>query len=607
MQVRTAWMEPVAVSDTFQKIERYRTDDFAILQLLEDYLRDEVDLFDKAAIELRLTAHLIEAKCVDGLERLDFHEQVASRPSDALLSWTVNQRRQQPSAPPSPLVNGRELTGDEAVLFARAFLLWPQNPALRDGVLQKNLVTRIRPWRTALWYAAIAFADAGADPLAVECAHRWLRNPLPVNDLPERIAGFFERKALAGCAVEALRSAAICHPENPTLLLNLAQIGFECGCYAEALYLVEVVAPRLTDTESRRLADALSLASLASLNNNCGSQSKRVQAVLDGYRARWMCNEAAFPYPQSLLRLAHGPDESDLREHLLNHCTLDDTVPLWVRLEHLDARRRWSETIPKWLRLWHEQPRDTYLLIGLTEAVLGARAAGERVHLEAIEELPRCWESLTSTPGWREAAWSVLLLLTDDSDRVIEIYETYLANAPLSRRLANGCTDIRATYAYVKSLTWRHRWDKLLSLFEQPDISLLRYVCSFGEYHFFRLLSEIERLPDKEDAVEIWWRLWEKLICLPLNFDQLRLVLAHFTTTRRQLERDGHPVALSETGTDIALQLLRRGKALGEYLLYYFSGSEADREIFRDRLKQTGLDGLPELLKELERYRRVSP
>jgi hypothetical protein len=73
------------------------------------------------------------------------------------------------------------------------------------------------------------------------------------------------------------------------------------------------------------------------------------------------------------------------------------------------------------------------------------------------------------------------------------------------------------------------------------------------------------------------------------------------------LERDGHPAALSETGNDIALQLLRRGKALGEYLLYYFSGSEADREMFRDRLKRTGLDGLPELLNELERYRRVSP
>ena len=91
MQVRTDWMDAVAVRETFQRMERYCADDIAIGQILEEYVRDEPGIFNKAAIELRLTAHLMEAEGVDGLERLECHGHLASRPSCALLTWTVDQ------------------------------------------------------------------------------------------------------------------------------------------------------------------------------------------------------------------------------------------------------------------------------------------------------------------------------------------------------------------------------------------------------------------------------------------------------------------------------------------------------------------------------------
>ncbi len=524
----------------------------SLADALARYLAELPRVLGKTTVEWRLALRAL-TEPADGLSEVELPTPLLTRNSGSMLCWVIRQRLQRPQLLPGTLARLPQLSPAQADLFARAWMACPDNPHL-DPEVVTNWLSR---WPDTLAWAARALVLRHPE-LASRCAAEWLRRAF--HSQSPHLAAFLEQRELARWGQEGVERA----------LTSGARLAFRHHLYPVALRADEHLEP------------AARIASLALAGHP--------QAALREYRKVWMAQELPFPHPHKLLRFTHGYADQDVRQHLTSTALIDASTPDWARLECLEARQGTRQTLPEWHRLCSQDPGDAYLLVSLTEAILATPPSAAPGPI--FQDVQDSWEALTEAPRWTEPAHSVLVLLEPDLVRRVERYQAHLTKAPLSFRLAPGQVDARATRACLEALVRLRRWSCLVELWRHCDCDSLRRVTTAEDYALYASLAELERTaPGGRQEI----LLWEGLLSLALGTSHLRFLLDHFVATRRSRAREGQD---AEVYADLELQLLRRGKALGEHLLL---GAGEKRASLQQRLGGCGLEALSGLLEELER------
>jgi len=513
--------------------------------------------------------------------------------SGSLLHWSVRQAARQPGAPPGRLGERPTLSPFQARIFANAWALWPQNPALQTP----GWAARTREWLAAcgvdLGQVALLLDETGDSELARDTAGRWLRRLRPDGEIHRLLDAMLVRPALREAGEAGLRRAIQWHAGRPELLLPLCHLAHEVGCWGCALEAADRLLPQLDPSGPARQVDAVRIAALACLGHR--------DAAITGYVRAWFSETDPFPYPAPLLALLDGVEHREIRAYLLEHC-LDGAS--WVRLERMDARGEYLATLPEWARLWNEEFESVYLLLRMTGALLAVPPAARQPYVESVR---RRWEEILEwiatldqqTPDTirlRESAHSALLLLTESRSARVALYRAHLSGASLDHDLP-----VRATRDYIRTQVEDRQWTALVEFFERREAPLLRHACTYEEYQLFRLLARLERLPQAAAEVEAWCRLWEEVAGLPLPERDLAAALEHFNRSRALLAR-ARPNQATGPLRDVELQLLRRGKAAGERLLLAWKAPAAELESYRTALAAARIEGLPRLIEDLVRF-----
>lgn len=552
------------------------------------YLRGAPAVGGRTGFECALAAALLD-EAPDRSLTAEPPPDLARRASGAVLCWVASQRQHRPVGPPERLLAGPSLTRREAVLAARAWACWPQNPAL-DAALRARLRTRLESTPAALGWVAVVLAARDAPEAASACAERWLRRAVRGPGEEALVTALLRHPGVRSAGVRALRRLLVLRRGDGACVERLAHAAYEAGCYPEVLAATQSLPARRCTA-----LDALAVAALA--HRGAGAEA------VARYRAGWYPAAAPFPYPVPLLPPLYAHGERALLEHLLKHHTLPPGAAewhrTWILAERRDAEGRWEASLPAWFQLFTEAPgtaqraRRGYFLLRLTHTLLAAPPEVRRAHEERFGlDVAAVWRRLRpENPATAEAA---LLLLEPGTQARLERYRRHLAAVPPpGNRLVQ-----RARRAYLEALVQGRYWDELHALLEQQGA--LATLCTPDEQYLMHALIDAEAVVRAEPLdPEGWCGRWEVLLGLRLPEPFVLAALDQFARLRRRLRSRGHPLARHPAFLDVALQQERRGKALGERILAEVALARPDADAWRGRLDRATLDGLPELLREL--------
>jgi len=515
--------------------------------MLPDYFDRYAEVVGQSAVEW----HLAERALTEPAHPVEVPDALLHCNSGSALTWALRQRWNRPGGLPGRLARFPNLSPSQARLCAWAWALWPENPEISAG----SMVQWLSRWPGALAWLAVGQMKSGN---ADEVALRWIPEILAQDS--QLLAELPEVAAAQGLLEPAIALAS-------DLRASLTRFAFRAHSYPAALQGCEHLAgPEWEDVR---------VASLAA----CGE----TEAAVAEYCRSWLGSQRAFPYPHYLLRRLTRLEDKPIRDHLLSTGALHE-APQWARLECEEGRG--VSTLERWIELRALSPRDPYLLVGLTEAVL---AAGPQCPPNVREELQGYWEALAGAEPWVQPAHSALLLLDRSHDSRVQRYMRHLAGQPVGYRLAPGRADVRAVRLCAEALMFQRRWPELVDLWEGTDRGLLRGVSSFEEFTLLRVLVSLERTGTWSDEA---LPLWQDLVGLPLSVGQLHFALELFNTACREARMRG--VTLDSRWEDLSLQWLRRGQAQAEYLSRKLGRCTA-------RLERVGLTSLPGILEDLER------
>lgn len=589
------------------------------------YIREYESLSNKSQIEWLLAKNILDDKtsCTVASE---IPAAALKRPSGLILQWVIYQCAQHANDIPDRLCQStKAITEAQAILFTQAWALWPETPVLTSQHKQAIIFNWLKPMRRAFGWVAIALINANNPSLAEKAILVWLHGIVDNADLDELLKSLLESPSpfpyLHKYTPQILRRATVHHRHNHPMLEKLCRIAFEAEYYSEAFRISGLFLSR--NYECPPQIDAMHIAALAKLGCE--------DSAISGYQQRWYSEgniTQKFPYPHMLLPALTHPEKKSLQQHLLNNCELDPSlVPPWICLEKKVLQGRWKETIPKWFELlesrvqsqegvtWEkclvEDEEIQHLFLRLTEAIIQILP----LRSTYISEVQQLWKNLAEIPEWKNLAEEMLVLkylaknalivLEPDSAQRIQDYDRLLKDEEF-RELRKSSNHWLAQYsarAYLKALVDRKLWSKLADFVAMGSVTSFRSVCTYEELYFFQRLADLEdkRVPREENQWDDWCNIWECLISLPLQNDQLCIAIDHFVLIRDSSRNN--PIIRSRRFHDLTLQLERRGKAVAEALLHGTSvaqDSEWRKGIAR-RLRNCSLDGISQIIQEIER------
>lgn len=571
----------------------------AVQQILEGYLREYAGLLSKSQIEWELAGRILDNPLGSSI-RLPLPDEMLARASGAMLQWVISQQLGYAMGLPGRLAHYPSLTGWQAVLFVRAWALWPENPSLMNDY--QELVEWLKPTPKALGWAAVALAGGGKSELAARaaCAQLWLRGKLDSPYLIDLIDSMLKHADLQSVALSALQRALIGHGNDYKKVEGLCRLAFHHGYHAEALAAAELLLPQIEKPSKSQEIDAYRIAALARLAAQADDEklAKRyAQAAIGAYRKQWYQTDASFPYPQDLLPILSRFEYSPLRTHLLTHC--DRSVSEVVQLEYLDAQGKWSESLERWQALFEQNPQETAYLISLTEILTlpQARYAKPNLYDKVVSQWRRISE--LNLGGLLEAlAHSALVLLQPPWDDPIQRFRRHLFNASLAQhRLIT-----LAAHTYAKALVKRQVSEQDITFFEQEHFKAVRQVCTYGEFRLFQLLARLLTLERSNSEWEAWCSVWDELMSLSLEDEWILWLIQRFIKIKEQLRLRGNQIIHTNVFHEVELLLEAKGKALGGFWLEAAQMPEEERQLLADRLKPP--HALPSLLNLLNHIRR---
>ncbi|MBI4317676.1 MAG: hypothetical protein HY675_04230 [Chloroflexi bacterium] len=619
-------------------------------ETLLSYVRDYDWLLNKSLIEWRLSRSLLDAEGGrrGELRAVSLPVQACNRVSGAMLQWVINQCTRTAAGLPGRLARGPSLSDAQAVLFARGWVTWPQNPMLTE---HRRLFDWMEPHQAALGWTAIALAEGGDRPLARDAVLKWLQGPMgDPNEVAifGRLLAFPELRSLGEVL---LRRAVLAHGSDAESLAQLCRLAFAHELYAVAAEAAATFSlgpegarclhvgesEKEPDSEQWNDLEAIQIASLARVG--------RHEDALVIYRRHWFETEKVFPYPSKLLPSLSG-QKLPYRLHLASHCDGRD-CPLWAQLELKNSRGVWKDTLSDWFALLQQSLARAVPRPKESEAGQDPQdaPAGEWPRLLSQEEdLQRCFLSLTEAlirvlpeqpspySQWVRKHWELLVQPdpggSSTDSRMRNVLRRYaqlalvaLAAGPEERirlyeQWALGEVSLKlhwlvphAARGYLDALVQLALWPRLRAFVDRHfgEFEALRTACPYPEPQFYRLLASVTG--GAESAMSrgrewgdraAWCANWAELVSLPLTLRQLRVVLAHFVNTRDVLARSRHPIVQSENFRNLELILVRHGKAVAGQLLRNgrnaLPANTVDWNALDEGLREVSARGLSEFL-----------
>lgn len=280
MRLRDNWLDSSTANECLERTWYYRRQSvsgWAVQEVLAGYLGEYPRLISRSKIEWQLAERVMN-ESLDGSITLPLADNILSRSSGAMLQWVVSQQLRCEMALAGRLAHYPSLTNKQALLFARAWAMLPENHCLKDDY--ERLFEWLKPRRKALGWAAVGFAGAAQSELAEECARLWLEVPPDDSHLFELLQSMLGYPVLENYGAEALHRTVRTFGSDYQLVEKLCRLAFDNWYPQEALLAAELLLPHL-EGERYWAIDAVRIAALARLD-----KLEAHLAAIEAYRQR---------------------------------------------------------------------------------------------------------------------------------------------------------------------------------------------------------------------------------------------------------------------------------------------------------------------------------
>jgi hypothetical protein len=470
-------------------------------------------------------------------------------------------------------------------VLAEAWALNPEGVEFSENLTPEEFAIWLATSNDALSPCLFACAILGDKKLVDYIGTKLLRRGLSSQTLIKWMPQLAQHSLLDSLVREALFELVPCVLPRSEQCIPLLELAFAKNQYETVLLLSDQIARESISEAEHWRCKGLRIAALAG--------AARGDQCLREYRREWYLTGRPFPAPEPVLFVFQCEGVEDLEIDLLAHLDASDAHAEWIKLgvHRVKGSMPIAKQITRWENLHNEHPRDERYLVGLTRAVIAAPVPlrGDRPNLLANVKWSRY---LRFAPLEANARAYQMLLLSDDEAKA-KYFEEYIAERyPFTNFLI-----LRCALEYVRCLRRGKRWSQAQKFFAKPEACLLNRISPFAEHEFVRLMANVEALPPTEDTAWLWCEDWERILSLPLDSEQIADMLGHFVNLKLKL---GRAVLESEVFRDLSLQVLRRGKAEAERLLFQKHVQVTDtREKVRQELRRSGHKGTQDIMNKL--------